>query len=617
VLRTVVERRELREVGRWGITLLRPIFFRKRVLMRRWLLVLVPAVILFALIGWRLSQKKAAAAADEQQRIARQKAPVVVQTANVARRDIIKTFEAVGSVESPMAVELRPKITGRITYLAVREGAQVQAGQVLARLDPTEVQAEVRLKEATVAQARARLLEAELGQGPNDVALSSEVSRQQAAVTSAQATSQQAQADYGAQIASAQATITDAQGRITAAEANIASADAAINAAEANLANARTQQARQEALFKEGATAKELLDNARTAVKVQEGALGQAKEQRSAAVAARDSAIAQRKSAEKQAEVVTNKAKADRAAAQATVKQAQATLKAAQANTQRNPAYRKNLEALRAVVLSGEADLNASRSRLNDTTLLSPITGVVTQRDLDNGALATPTQTILTVQAVKQLWVTVAVPEEISRKIFQAQPASITFDALPGDKYTGKIVQILPAADPQSRQFTVRVRVDNAQNRIKPGMFGRVTFETDRANGALVVPLEAVQNDPEKPGTSKVTIVTPDNKAETREVQTGLADANVISVRSGLQEGEPVVLVTGRPLKDGQAVKTGGGKDKGGKGGGEGPKPEGGSAGPPSGAPVSPGAAPEGGPAGAGAAGSTGNGSKGGEGTPR
>lgn len=529
--------------------------------MKRWIYAAVPALAFASLIGWRLDQKRDEAGAQKQQRAARAKAPLVVEVAAATRRDLVQTYGAVGSVESPESVALTPKIAGRILFLAVDEGDRVQAGQVLARLDGEEVEAGVRQKQAVLAQARSRLAEARLTESPASIAVGTEVRRQQAAVATARAQARQARADENAQIGTAQATVTAAQGRIDSAAADIASAEAAIRTAEANLANARTRLARLEALHREGAVSAEVRDNARTEVSVREGALGEARQRRQAAVAARDSAVAQKRAAEKQVEVVRNKARADIAATEAGVAQARAGLLSAQANTARRPAYAQNLAALEAAVRAAEADLRAAEARRTDTVLRAPLTGVVTERNLDTGALAAPSQPILTVQAVRQVWVSVAVPEEVSRRVYQGQAARVTLDALPGETLRGRIMQINPAADPATRQFTVRVRLDNARNRIRPGMFGRVVLETERVRQAVVVPKEAVKQSREG-GDAAVTIVTADNKAETRPVQTGLSDARGVAIINGLRPGEKVVILSGREIRDGQPLRVAGGKDR-------------------------------------------------------
>jgi multidrug efflux pump subunit AcrA (membrane-fusion protein) len=528
----------------------------------RWLYVLVPVALLGVLITWRLSQKRAEAAENAKATAARKNAPASVQTATAKRQDIVRTFAAVGSVEAPVAVDVAAKVTGRLTYLGAREGDRVSAGQVLARLDPAEVEALVRQKQAALAQARSRLAEARLSQGANNVTLTSEVQKQRAAVATAQAQDRQAQADYDARIAAAQAAVTDAQGKVDAANAQIARADAAVASARADLKNAKTELNRQEMLLKEGAVAQQVVDNARTAAEVREAALNQAQQDRAAAAAARDSAVAQRKAAERQVEVVRNQARATLASASAGVAQARATLSAAQANTGRAPAYEENLAALRAAVDAAAADVRATEAQLADTTLRAPIDGVVTAKSLDPGAVATVNQAILSVQDIRSVWVSVSVPEEVSRALYQGQTAQVAFDALPGGApRTGKIAQVLPAADPQSRQFTVRIRLENPGYRLRPGMFGRVTFETGRERDALVVPREAIKRDGEgEDAPATVTVVGADGKAQVRDVKIGASDDRVVAVTSGLQEGDQVVILSAGAVRDGQPVKTGSGR---------------------------------------------------------
>ncbi|MES2461960.1 MAG: efflux RND transporter periplasmic adaptor subunit [Armatimonadota bacterium] len=547
---------------------------------KRWIIFLVPAILLFGMIGWRITQKKSEEAAQRTQQAARGKAGAVVSAVAAARRDIVKTYEAVGSVEAPNTVNVTPKVAGRLQYLQVREGDTVQAGQVIARIDPAEVENGVRSAEASLAEAQSRLAQAQATENATNVGVGTAIQTQQAAVETARAVSAQASADQGAQIAAAQAAVADAKGRVASASAEIESAEAAIGTAQANLENAQVNLQRQTALVKEGATAKVNQDNAETLVKVQQGALEEARQRRANAVAVRGSVQAQQRAAERQVQIARNKSKSDIAAANAGVAQARAALASARANTAQGPAYQRNLEALAAAVRTAEANVRAAKVRLVDTVLRSPLTGVVTQRSLDPGALATPGQTIVTVQAIRQVWMTTSIPEEISRRVYSGQTATVTLDALPKQKFTGRITQLNPAADIQSRQFQIRVRLDNPQGRIKPGMSGQVVLETQRAKDAVTVPREAVRFETAdrtagEDGTvaATVTVVTADNKAQVRKVQTGLSDNKSIAITSGLEVGEKVVTLTGRDVKDGQAVRIADAKDR--SGSAEGQRPAG------------------------------------------
>lgn len=543
----------------------------------RWALFAVPFLLLLGLIGWRISQKRQETQSQQTQMQARGKAPALVQAAAAMRRDIVQTYDAVGSVEAPTVVNLTPQISGRLLYLTVQEGDPVTAGQVLARIDPAEVDAAVRNKEAALAEAQQRLAQAQVTQSAQNIGVSTDIRKQQAALSTAQATAAQASADRDAQIAAAQAAVTQAQGQMDAATASIGNAEAAIHSAQANLANAQTNLERQQDLYQEGATAKANLDNAQTQADVARAALDQARQQKANAQAALKSATAARASAQNQVAIVQHKASTDIAAAQAGVRQAAASLIASQANTANIPAYQRNLDALQAAVQAAEADLRAAQAQRSYTTIVSPITGVVTQRNLDPGGLATPGQALLTLQAIRQVWVTTGVPEEVSRRVYVGQEAACTLDALPGQTFRGRVTQVNSAADPQSRQFTVRVRLDNPGYHIKPGMFGHVQLETERVKGAITVPREAVTFPTDDrsaaagaPQSGTVTVVGADGKAQTRPVTTGASNDTYVAITSGLQPGEQVVTLSSRAIKDGQEVRVGsaGGGGNGGHHGG-------------------------------------------------
>ena len=106
--------------------------------MKKWLFggIVVVAIIL-GLVGWRLVQKHAADAAQLKTRLARTSAPVSVEYGAAKYHDIIHTFEAIGSVEPIVNVNVTPKVTAVIQDISVREGDHVKRGEVLVRIDPT------------------------------------------------------------------------------------------------------------------------------------------------------------------------------------------------------------------------------------------------------------------------------------------------------------------------------------------------------------------------------------------------------------------------------------------------------------------------------------------------
>lgn len=495
--------------------------------MKRRILIIAPLILLGLLIGWRLVEKRADIVSQANQRTARMKAPPSVVLGVARVRDVTHTFEAVGTVDSPQNVKIAPKVTGRIDYLTLHEGDRVSKGQVLVRIDPSQVEANVQQAMASLAEVQYRLAQAQITQNPTNVSVNTQIRQQKAGVSSAVADYNQVRQNYQAQLAASSAGVTDAKSRIENAKAGIAGA-------QANLDNANVKYRRILDLYKQGFVAAQDVDDAKAAVSVQQANLDIARGQLK-------SAQAQKDSADQQASIVKTKGLADIAASKARLAQAGASLDYAKANIAQKPAYVQSIAAL-----------NSAKAQRADTILISPLDGFVTSRYVDPGSMATPGQPILAVQYMKQVWVTVNVPEEVSANVHIGEPSKVIFDALPGQTFVGSVIQLNPSADPQSRQFMARVLLNNAQGLFKPGMFAHVSIETERVRNAIVVPREAVQRD--KFG-SYVMLIDSRSRAKREPVVTSIDDPNFIAVENGVRPGDKVITMSAFPIRDGQTVR--------------------------------------------------------------
>jgi len=471
-------------------------------LKKRWLVVL-SLVLLAALVGWRLWTRLG----DSGRGAGRARGAPVVAFAEVARRDLEETFQTVGTVESPQKVELSPKVPGRIEELEVHPGDRVRQGQLLVRLDRAEFQQAVDERLARLAEARARLAQARLTQGPADALVASALRQQEAAVTTAEADVQQVR---------------------QTSQASIAAAAAELDNARAQLDNARARLERVEALYRQAFTAAQDVDDARTQASVAEGHLRAAQEGLRSARA---------------------RATADVAAAEARLKQARAGLEHARASTAEKSAYVQNLSALQAVVEASQANLDSARSRLADTELLSPLDGYVTSRHLDPGALAQPGSSVLTLQSTRELWVTVPIPAEVRQRLEERTPVEVEVEG--GTRVQARILRINAAADPESRQFEVRVLLPEGAP-ARPGMFARVHLQVDRVVQALAVPRSALRSTPEG---ARIAVLDARGRVHLRAVRVGLTTPESAQILEGLQEGQKVVTLGGANLEDGQEVR--------------------------------------------------------------
>ncbi|BDI34212.1 hypothetical protein CCAX7_62630 [Capsulimonas corticalis] len=529
--------------------------------MKRIFTILIPVLLIAALIGWRLHANKVQAQSLTSDK-GRGASSVAAAKASV--QDIVNTFQTTANIESPQTVKLSPKVAGQIVMLALHEGDAVHRGQVVAKIDDTELQATVRKQIATVEQAQARLLQAQATQNTVGVGVGTQIQQMAAGVAAAQADYAQATQTYNAQVASADAAVADAQSKVGVAEAQIANAQAGVQSAQANYNNASTQLVRQTNLLQQGAIAQQDADTARTTAAVQKGNVDVAVAQLSSAKASLASAQSQLDSARHQAQITRTTGKTTIASSATKVTQAKAMLRNARANTTQPAAYRANLVALQADVASAQADLTNARAQLAQTSLISPIDGFVSARYADPGTLASPGSPILALQGLREVWATIAVPQEQIQHIIIGQNADVTVDSLPGRKLAARVIQVNPSGDPASRDFTVRLAMNNGDGALKPGMFARVSLVTQTFPHVTTVPPEAVQTDA---GGSFVWVVTPDSKLQHTPVQTGASNASAVEIVQGVTPGTQVVTVSGGRLKDGQQVSVNSPTEIGGKGG--------------------------------------------------
>lgn len=513
-------------------------------------------------VVWRLQDKRALADDLVKAQVARKSAAASVLLATAGPKRLAQTLEVVGTLESPRVVTLSSEVSGRIAFLAKREGDAVQAGETLLRIDPGELCAAVQQQEAALAEAKARLAQARATRETTRVGVASGIEQQSALVMSAQAELEQAQQSQAAQIATAKSGVADAAARVEASKVTIANAKNDEANARANLENLKARAARAKALLEKGFIAAQVVDDAQTALQVQQGLVDSAHGRVTAAQSALESAKAVLSAAENQVVVMEKKGIADIAVARARKQQAQSALTLARSNRSQTTAYQENLAALRQGAAAVEAQLAQAKARLADTELRSPSAGTITTRAFDEGSTVTAGQPILTIQSLGWLYVTASVPAEQSALVGRGTSATVLLDAYPEERFRATVAELNPRADPQSRQFTIRLKLDNASGKLKPGMYARVQIQTRAVDADVVVPTDAVKTTAKN---TTITVVNPDNIAQIRDVKLGMKQGGEVQVLSGVTAGEKVITLSYTPIKEGQKVTEGSG-EKGAKG---------------------------------------------------
>lgn len=393
-------------------------------------------------------------------------------------------LKASGTIEAT-DVTISPEIGGRVVEVLVTDGDAVSKDQPVVRLDATLLQAQLKQVEANVQAVQA----------------------QQRA---AQAQQRAAQANYDLlksgpqveQIQAAQEAVKTAEANAAAAQAQLAQLKAGarggdIASAEASVAQAASQLK----------VATDLHDKTMQCVTVPGRgevcpALGEREEQaRAAQIAAQgayDAAVArlnQIKSGATKNEINGAQARIDAAKAQQEMTQAQLEQVQKGARTEQLTAAQAQIDAATAQIEGAGAQIDATKAQaealhaqIDKLTLHAPLNGVVLKRSIEPGEFVAPGAGLMTIGDTTNLYITVYIPEDRYGQIKLGQAVTVKVDSFPTESFTAKVTRIADQAEftPRNVQtaegrattvFAVKLAVDNAGGKLKPGMPADVFFE--------------------------------------------------------------------------------------------------------------------------------------------
>jgi membrane fusion protein (multidrug efflux system) len=213
------------------------------------------------------------------------------------------------------------------------------------------------------------------------------------------------------------------------------------------------------------------------------------------------------------------------------------------------------LASAQSAEASAQAQISGLAIRLGETRITSPITGYVSTRRLDPGALVGPPGggAIVTIVRMDRLRVFLTLNEIDAMGIAVGMDAHVELDALPGRSFLGKVVRVAPAFDPLTRTLEAEVQLANDSGELRPGMYGRGSIRREVHPSTPVVSVNAVQIS----SNQKYVFVLHDTKVERRVITTGaeVDDGGALEVRSGLVPGDEVVIAGADGLADGTTVR--------------------------------------------------------------
>ncbi|MBQ8422201.1 MAG: efflux RND transporter periplasmic adaptor subunit [Bacteroidales bacterium] len=189
---------------------------------------------------------------------------------------------------------------------------------------------------------------------------------------------------------------------------------------------------------------------------------------------------------------------------------------------------------------------------LENTVLRSPVDGVVTARNYDQGDMYSMSAPIYTVEQIVPVKLLVGISESDYTKVKKGDSVEITVDAVPGKTFHGKIEKIYPTIDPATRTFTVEVVIDNSYKTLRPGMFARVNVNFGSNNNVVIPDVAVVKQ--QGSGERFVYILNDDNTVTYQKVVLGRRMGAEYEVLEGVEDGAKVVTGGQIRLKDGIKV---------------------------------------------------------------
>ncbi|AWM14111.1 hypothetical protein DI487_09770 [Flavobacterium sediminis] len=239
---------------------------------------------------------------------------------------------------------------------------------------------------------------------------------------------------------------------------------------------------------------------------------------------------------------------------------ASAGLEQAQDNFNRlDQLYKKNslperdYIAAKVALAQAKANSQSATKNLKDTKLYASFSGIVTQKNTEAGATAAPGIPAFTLVKTDKVYAVAAITENEISSLKIGAEAQVSIPSL-NKEVSGKVTIINPQADNFSKTYTVKVRLDNANGQLLPGMITDIIISTGKNQKGIIVPAQALVRDPDN--INYVFVAKENNIAIKKRVSISkITGTNDVVVSKGLQAGDRLIISGQTNLEDGSSVK--------------------------------------------------------------
>ncbi|MCU4157530.1 efflux RND transporter periplasmic adaptor subunit [Carboxylicivirga sp. A043] len=212
---------------------------------------------------------------------------------------------------------------------------------------------------------------------------------------------------------------------------------------------------------------------------------------------------------------------------------------------------RELVNSEKTLLTSKQTYENAELS-IEKLSIRAPFAGVITDLPyfspgirVDNG------EAVLSMMNYSTMMMDLSMPENLLGQVETNQQANIMNYALPNDTLKGRITELSPAIDTEARTFKGRMKVNNRDELLKPGMFVKAEIVVDQRDSALVIPKDVVLTE----GNRKVVFIAKNSAAQKRYIRTGIETLTEVEVLEGIKPDERLIIKGFETLKDRSKVK--------------------------------------------------------------
>lgn len=313
-------------------------------------------------------------------------------------------------------------------------------------------------------------------------------------VTQGQALVKLDDTDVRNNVASSEAQLASAEAQLKATENQVTSSELSMDKMQTNYESAQRDYDRKKVLYAQGAISKSEFEDAETALK---------------------------------------NAQTDLASAQNSIESAKLSIETQKAN-----------------INAAQVNLNTQNDSLQNTTITAPISGVMDGKNVTVGQYVNIGTVLGKVEDTSSIYAVIQVKDSDLSYVKVGGKATLKLDAGNSTEYEGTIEHIDAVADSSSRVFNCKIKIDNKNGELKPGIFGNVEVQTDSSEKSIELPLQVLGG---SEGNYYV-FVNDKGVAKKRTVTTGDVSKDTVEIKSGLQLGDEVIATNVNTLLDGDAI---------------------------------------------------------------